>query len=132
MPPKIMGCPSSGSSGALSSYDLRPAVVHSNWESGATTYGAYFYRETFFESAGKLSVLENNGVPRDAILMDYSTDQGGGNTITMHKFEWTNILYRDGHGTGTANSQELGSPFTTDFSLGINETVWGNADATDN
>ena len=92
-------------------------------------YTAYFYRETWYESSNRISVTEVNDNSRTALFMDYNI-QGGAGSISMHKFEWVNVLHRDGAAKGAANDGTVGNKFTTDFSNEANESVWALADST--
>ena len=125
----VFGCPSAQATGTLVTTKLRPEDVQDSWDSGGDTFGAYLYRETYNGASKKLSDLFVQTIKKDAILMDYAMDAGGGDAVYSHKFTRTNLLYRDGHVRGAPNSQAISENFTTDFSPASLATIWSNADA---
>jgi prepilin-type N-terminal cleavage/methylation domain-containing protein len=125
---RMFGCPSAKASGDLASYVLTMDAVQENWDAANTTFSAYFYRETYFNAGPRITDERYNGEKKDAILMDYATDNGGGGTITTHTFNWTNILFRGGHVRGHKNTQAIGEFFTTDFNPLTNDDLWNRAD----
>lgn len=123
----IFGCPSNQSNGSLSSYVLDPDSVRSGWNGSGSQFSAYFYRAVSNGADQRIYNVSVNGVPKAALFMDYSTN-GGSGQIFNHDFEFTNIVFRDGHAKGKKNSSIAQEYFTTDWGSGSNDTVWTNAD----
>jgi len=123
----VFGCPSNASNGSLSSYVLDPETVSSGWDAGGNQFAAYFYRAVSNGADQRIHNEEVNGVPKSALFMDYCTN-GGSGQIYNHNFEYTNIVFRDGHARGMRNSSTAQEYFTTDWGSGSNDIVWTNAD----
>ena len=123
----VFGCPSNMSNGSLSSYVLDPDSVRTGWNSGGNQFSAYFYRAISNGADQRIYNLEVNGVRKSALFMDYCTNSGGGQ-IANHNFDYTNIVFRDGHAKGLKNSSTAQEYFTTDWGSGSNDIIWTNAD----
>ena len=118
--------------GTFASQSYTPDAVDDVWNAGSVNVrSAFIYRETYHGASARIADLYVGDEKKDALLMDYAVDDGGGNEVQAHSFQWTNILYRDGHARGFSNEKTVGTDFTTDGDDTSSSTIsaWTNADS---
>lgn len=114
----VFGCPSHS--------PFMPQVVVNDWRGTGAVDSAYLYRETSFPPEGgslkRLGVRERHA---SAVVMDNSTVPGRAEG-NGHRWEWTNILFTDGHVKGASNEQT--GRFTHDYTPEALQRAWETAD----